>query len=316
MSSSEKDNYISLQEATKLCKYSQEYLSLRARHGKLKSIKLGRNWVTKKIWLEEYLTGVKDYNNNLKNNHKKKIEVVEIRESPPAGDLSKGEKEPQEVKVINKVPKNLPIGYVELIPVQPFSFRLKEFFKKAKVSPAFHFGFVWTIVFVLIITGTVSGIKIKVSEMSKTENEIYSAAMYGPINIFIEYGQWVNQGVQYYVSETTESPVRYIVQSFKAGCEEVVDGVKGIGQKIELAKNRVKYKLARLIKKILDSIRFVINPWRIFPSTTFVIDHTEQIDSIWQELNKLKEQGLIGFSGPPGPQGSAEIGRASCRERV
>lgn len=49
------DNYISLQEASDLCDYSQEYLSLRARQGKLKSVKLGRNWATKKEWLEMYL---------------------------------------------------------------------------------------------------------------------------------------------------------------------------------------------------------------------------------------------------------------------
>ncbi|MCK4473933.1 hypothetical protein KAU40_01580 [Candidatus Parcubacteria bacterium] len=51
----EKSEYISLQEATEYCDYSQEYLSLRARQGKLKSVKFGRNWVTKKEWLEEYI---------------------------------------------------------------------------------------------------------------------------------------------------------------------------------------------------------------------------------------------------------------------
>lgn len=52
----DKENqYISLQEATKYCNYSQEYLSLRVRQGKLKATKIGRNWVTKKEWLEEYL---------------------------------------------------------------------------------------------------------------------------------------------------------------------------------------------------------------------------------------------------------------------
>jgi len=50
-----KDKFISLQEATNYCSYSQEYLSLRARQGKLKSSKIGRNWVTKKEWVEEYL---------------------------------------------------------------------------------------------------------------------------------------------------------------------------------------------------------------------------------------------------------------------
>ena len=55
--------YTSLQEATKYCPYSQEYLSLRARQGKLRALKFGRNWVTKKEWLEEYLKKVEEYNN-------------------------------------------------------------------------------------------------------------------------------------------------------------------------------------------------------------------------------------------------------------
>jgi len=55
--------YISLEEATHYCNYSQEYLSLRARQKKLKAIKFGRNWVTKKEWLKEYLKKVEIYKN-------------------------------------------------------------------------------------------------------------------------------------------------------------------------------------------------------------------------------------------------------------
>ncbi len=58
MNKNNKANYISLQEATKYCDYSQEYLSLRARQGKLKAVKIGRNWLTKKEWLKEYLRSV------------------------------------------------------------------------------------------------------------------------------------------------------------------------------------------------------------------------------------------------------------------
>jgi len=36
-------NYISLAQAAKMCSYSEHYLRLRARQGKLKSIKLGKN---------------------------------------------------------------------------------------------------------------------------------------------------------------------------------------------------------------------------------------------------------------------------------
>jgi len=49
------DNYISLSEAaTNYTEHSQEYLSLRARQGKLKAVKIGRNWLTKKEWIDEY----------------------------------------------------------------------------------------------------------------------------------------------------------------------------------------------------------------------------------------------------------------------
>ena len=53
--------YISLQEAVSISEYSQEYLSLRARQGKLKAEKIGRNWVTTKEWLDEYVRGAEDW---------------------------------------------------------------------------------------------------------------------------------------------------------------------------------------------------------------------------------------------------------------
>jgi len=58
--------YISLQEAAQYCGYSQEYLSLRARQGKLKAVKIGRNWVTTKEWVQGYEKKVKEYNNQLR----------------------------------------------------------------------------------------------------------------------------------------------------------------------------------------------------------------------------------------------------------
>jgi len=66
-----KRKYISLKEASESCDYSQEYLSLRARQGKLKAVKFGRNWVTTKEWLEEYLIAAIEHNNNHKNSEQK-----------------------------------------------------------------------------------------------------------------------------------------------------------------------------------------------------------------------------------------------------
>ncbi|MBU4360428.1 collagen-like protein, partial [Patescibacteria group bacterium] len=49
------NGYISLADAAELCSYSQDYLSLLARRGILKSKKFGRNWFTRKEWLIEYV---------------------------------------------------------------------------------------------------------------------------------------------------------------------------------------------------------------------------------------------------------------------
>lgn len=65
--------YISLLKASQFCEYSQEYLSLRARQGKLKAVKFGRNWVTTKEWLNEYLEKTNEYNNKLNHSLEKEI---------------------------------------------------------------------------------------------------------------------------------------------------------------------------------------------------------------------------------------------------
>jgi hypothetical protein len=79
-------NYISLKEAARFCDYSQEYLSLRARRGKLKAVKFGRNWMTSKEWLDEYLAGAEKYHDIIES--KKKIEkVVRISQPLPPDNL-------------------------------------------------------------------------------------------------------------------------------------------------------------------------------------------------------------------------------------
>ena len=62
-----KEEYISLAKATEFCPHSQDYLSLRARQGKLKSVKLGRNWATKKEWVENYVLSMNEYREDLNN---------------------------------------------------------------------------------------------------------------------------------------------------------------------------------------------------------------------------------------------------------
>ncbi|MCX6760269.1 MAG: hypothetical protein NTW46_02915, partial [Candidatus Nealsonbacteria bacterium] len=79
-------NYISLMDATKLCDYSQEYLSLRARRGKLKSVKQGRNWVTTKEWLDEYIKKTESYKEELAKKNRDKEYFFKIKTTPFALD--------------------------------------------------------------------------------------------------------------------------------------------------------------------------------------------------------------------------------------
>jgi len=51
----EEPKFISLAAAAKMTNYSQDYISLLCRQGKLKAQKLGRNWVTTKEWVYEYI---------------------------------------------------------------------------------------------------------------------------------------------------------------------------------------------------------------------------------------------------------------------
>lgn len=69
--------YISLSEAAKLTDYSQDYISLLCRQEKLKGIKIGRNWVTTKKWLEEYTEKAKEKNIiGIKTKKSKNIKVI------------------------------------------------------------------------------------------------------------------------------------------------------------------------------------------------------------------------------------------------
>ena len=52
------DQYITLAEAAQGTPYSQEYLSLLARKGRLEAIKRGRNWMTTRRAVEDYVRSV------------------------------------------------------------------------------------------------------------------------------------------------------------------------------------------------------------------------------------------------------------------
>ncbi len=137
------ENYITLQESTQYCQYSQEYLSLRARSGKLKAVKFGRNWMTKKEWLDEYLSTVEEYKEYID-------ECVKRKETKNNGIES--------IKEFTKhivAPENLPVGelgFFGKIKEAVFNFPSPEFF-----SNRLGFGFASAFASVLIIAGCVFG---------------------------------------------------------------------------------------------------------------------------------------------------------------
>jgi len=49
------EGFLSVADIAKFSPYSSSYISLRIRQGKLKGEKIGRNWFTKKEWLDEYI---------------------------------------------------------------------------------------------------------------------------------------------------------------------------------------------------------------------------------------------------------------------
>ncbi|MCK4891326.1 MAG: helix-turn-helix domain-containing protein [Candidatus Pacebacteria bacterium] len=81
-----KANYISLHEAAKITNYSQDYISLLCRQKKLNGTKIGRNWVTTKQWIEDYINKTKGSGQNIipvriENNIKTKNEIINIKEN-------------------------------------------------------------------------------------------------------------------------------------------------------------------------------------------------------------------------------------------
>lgn len=64
-SSQNENEYITLFQAAKLCPYSEPYLRLRARQGKLKSIKLGKKWATTAQWVKDYTEKANEWKERL-----------------------------------------------------------------------------------------------------------------------------------------------------------------------------------------------------------------------------------------------------------
>ena len=68
--------FIDLKEAAKLFGYTQHHFGLLCRQGKLRSKRIGKKWMTRKEWIEKYLSSVEE-NYKKTNMHYTKARVFE-----------------------------------------------------------------------------------------------------------------------------------------------------------------------------------------------------------------------------------------------
>jgi hypothetical protein len=95
----EEPKFISLAEAAKITNYSQDYISLLCRQGKLKAEKLGRNWVTTKDWVYSYIDNTEGRGES--------IVPVKIKETARKEKKDKNEKSGKDEKERGKKHKPL-----------------------------------------------------------------------------------------------------------------------------------------------------------------------------------------------------------------
>ena len=262
--SSLKKEYISLQEATQFCKYSQEYLSLRARQGKLKAVKMGRNWVTTKDWLEEYLRKVEEYNHKIK-----KI-------SQPSKTVGRAEP-----------PENLPVGEPQKIKI--------PFWKAVRAELSFHnlrSAFLMGLVLALVIASGVWGredLRKVYSEISPYlveiiekagaqtfslgREEITLAAVGESIlNIFKDYSDWITK-------EIRESLIgRQYVKANKVLEENLARAFQNLKGGYSSANQFIEGKISALSRMLVKSY---------LTANDFI---EKKISQGWQSVKKLTEK--------------------------
>ena len=223
--------YISLQEATKYCNYSQEYLSLRARQDKLKAIKFGRNWVTKKEWLNEYLRGIQEYNNSFA----KKKKVV----APP-----------KNLPIEEQLKKDV-IDLDEWVGLD-FDFDFRKLRKVLKPELQMRFGFVVIFTLILIVSNFVFG-----QESFKSVYQDVSIFVGGSLNKKVdEVLVDMSKGAQEVVQGTNNNIDRKVIEIVgisKRVLRNISDGavnLKGFVSEISEAYNYFFYEF--LDKKVVD----------------------------------------------------------------
>lgn len=264
----ENDNnkYISLVEATKFCSHSQEYLSLRARQGKLKAVKFGRNWVTTREWLKEYIGKVDEFKLKL---YGEEIEKPEIVAKPvPEIIAEKPELIPEEKeKLIPIPPEDLPVEkwcQPANLPALRRLIAIKEFFKICQPRVAFAASLAFILLVAGITFGKISllnvfeGLSIKAIEISQeVDKEIVELSQ--ALNVFKRTEQ-LTKPYKEGVSQIKDLMVEGLARSFGI----VGTGVSGSVLKVSQAGKTIFETLADSSSAFKDFVNWLDKSIRSF----------------------------------------------------
>jgi hypothetical protein len=249
--------YISLQEATEYCQYSQEYLSLRARQGKFKAKKIGRNWVTTKEWIKEYVVSLKQNNDENKisdsgGRQKKTIiapkttgdtrEITKINEASPKSPCFIPMASYCVVRKEAPPPKNLPTGNFAFFPT---AFE-EKFIRKNFSIP---FGLIFSLCVSLIIFSFVFTDQWFIRFPETSGEEIY-ASLQNNKNIladsFYAAGEDLHSGFEREADWIFSFPNKFINFKKYFNKENILAGVSGVE------------RLSNLLNKKLENSVFAV----------------------------------------------------------
>ena len=295
----EKQKYISLQEATKFCSHSATYLKLRASQGKLKAVKFGRNWVTTKEWMEEYVEKMNEFNNNNRLPKKKpiRVEVQFEEEKTPRESSSIPEEQPSELHAL-KMRETSPVSKM-------------------------RFGFVLALVFILIVAGGVFG-KESIKNVFKDVNPyvqtivqavgpVRNAVSQGIENIRLVISNRVDEGIV-----DSLAGVSQVAEVSREIPKSISASIKGIGQTIKNLVSGISSRLSDLAKFVTQPFQREVVVKEVKEIAPAIPEDLEkEFAQLSEEIEKLKLRGfpekgppgppgppgLPGLQGPPGPQG-------------
>ena len=330
-----KDNsqYISLKQASNFSDYSQDYLSLRARQGKLKAVKLGRNWVTKKEWLEEYTNNAEEYKEEHNdNNDKKNINRYN------GNRISDTQKNNRDFTYKRPVLSHAIIAVAILVFILFSGGVAFGYYSNSILKPLSS-----------VVGSVITSIDLGVNE---TVKDISESKVFEYTSKSIKYAfEYVDEYIEYLLK--TESS-QYVIKNIKDVSEKIIIGkdiifneisetkfaryVKGVFEyvneeaivfiniiskkvwdnnlfanieipdyiKSSISDNIRNFKkftgeiTSKLFSPIKRGYEFVIRPWKIIPSSQFEISRQEfeerdreEINNIKTELERLKEEGIV-----------------------